>query len=204
LYNQKSEWGNCYYDTKEILTGYAVYTLPFGQKQKFGSGANSVTNAVIGGWQIGALTTNHTGYALTAINSPNVLAYGSNSHANGATRANCTGPIHYHRAFNPLLGEEFFDNSTGLEVAGPSGLGNCANGSIRGPGLDTVDASLQKQFSVFEALHTEFRFEAVNVLNHPIFGAPDMTITDKTFGISGGSTSSLGERQLQFALKFTF
>jgi hypothetical protein len=207
-YDQKAEWGPCYFDSTQILTGYAVYSLPFGHRQAFGANMNNVANAIVGNWQIGAMTTDHTGFAVTAIDSVNVPAYGATGSLDGVERADCNGPIHYVHKFYSAPGnegEQFFDNSTGVSVtASPTGFGTCSNGSLRGPGLSTFDASLQKQFSIFESLHSEFRFEAVNVLNHPIFNQPDMTVSDASFGVSKTTTATQGARQLQLALKFTF
>jgi hypothetical protein len=55
-----------------------------------------------------------------------------------------------------------------------------------GPGLATWDCSILKEFPVFENHRLQVRFEAFNSLNHPNFGLPDSTFTDKSFGkISG-------------------
>jgi len=203
-YNQKAEWGRCYYDVAQILTGYAVYSLPFGHKQMFGSNVNNVVDAVIGNWQLSGMTTEHTGYAQTA-NDNNVTPRSYGDSPMGVVRADRNGPVHYARVFTGS-GERFWDSTNFSDPKSPTGYGTGSNGSIRGPGLVSLDLSLQKQFGVFKVLHGEFRVDAINVFNHPIFQAPDIYYSDgaSAFGVTSGVNAAEGERQLQVALKFAF
>jgi hypothetical protein len=203
-YNQKAEWGRCYYDVAQILTGYAVYSLPFGHKQMFGSNVNNVVDAIIGKWQLSGMTTEHTGYAQTA-NDNNVTPKSYGDSTMGVVRADRNGPVHYVRKFTGS-GERFWDSTNFSDPQALTGYGNGSNGSIRGPGLVLLDLSLQKQFNVFRALHGEFRVEAINVLNHPIFQAPDIYYSDgdSAFGVTSGVNAAEGERQLQLGMKFAF
>ena len=45
LYDQKAEWGPCYYDVTHILSSYATYDIPFGRDRQFGKSLNPVVNA---------------------------------------------------------------------------------------------------------------------------------------------------------------
>jgi hypothetical protein len=103
-------------------------------------------------------------------------------------------------------GERFWDSTNFSDPKSPTGYGTGSNGSIRGPGLVSLDLSLQKQFGVFKVLHGEFRVDAINVFNHPIFQAPDIYYSDgaSAFGVTSGVNAAEGERQLQVALKFAF
>ena len=74
-------------------------------------------------------------------------------------------------------------------------------GVVRGPGLHNLDLSLQKTFPVREAKRIEFRAEAFNSTNTPIFNAPDFNVNSATFGQVLGAQ---GERNIQLALKFYF
>ena len=42
-------------------------------------------------------------------------------------------------------------------------------GNVRGPGYANVDLSLHKDFSFTETKRLEFRFEALNAFNHPVW-----------------------------------
>src|SRR5438309_10461952 len=57
-------------------------------------------------------------------------------------------------------------------------LGNAprALGSVRSPWHFTTDLSLGKQFAIREEMNFEFRIEARNAFNHPVFSAPDTKI----------------------------
>ena len=74
---------------------------------------------------------------------------------------------------------------------------------MRSPWSFTSDLSLGKQFQVREEMNFEFRIEAQNAFNHPVFGTPDTTVDDPSFG-QIGYTSGNGQRQVQLAIKFNF
>jgi hypothetical protein len=48
----------------------------------------------------------------------------------------------------------------------------------------------------------QFRFEAFNVLNHPVWAAPNSNILSTGFGTVTGTAVAM--RQLQVALKYYF
>jgi Carboxypeptidase regulatory-like domain len=204
-YNQKAEWGPCYYDVTHIFTGYVIYNLPFGHNGLVGRSWNGATNTVLGDWQVSVITTDHTGYAMTAIDwNPYPNSYGNSPL--GMPRADCLGAVHYTHSFTSAGGGgmQFWDNTNFSDPQSPTQYGTCSNGTIRGPGLATADMSLQKNFNLGEVAHLQFRAEAINVLNHPIFTAPDTAYSDSTFGVTSGVGAAEGERQLQFALKLSF
>ena len=65
------------------------------------------------------------------------------------------------------------------------------------------DASLFKRFRIRESGSVEFRAEAFNAFNHPIWNAPGTNVT--TPGSFGIITSKGGQRrQFQLALKLSF
>ena len=50
--------------------------------------------------------------------------------------------------------------------------GNLGRNVARGPGYYEIDTALQKDIPLTEQLKLEFRAEAFNLLNHPIYGDP--------------------------------
>jgi outer membrane receptor protein involved in Fe transport len=71
-----------------------------------------------------------------------------------------------------------------------------------GPGINNVDFSVQKLFTMGESRHIEFRAEFFNIFNHTQFLNPDGNISD---GPDFGRVKHTRDpRQIQFALKFAF
>jgi hypothetical protein len=202
LYDKKAEWGPCYYDVTHVLTSYATYDLPFGKDRQFGKSLNPVVNAVAGDWQVNAIVSLHTGFALTT-SGPD--ASGTNSRG---ARPDCLAPAtQYGTQNSPLGGYQWFDASS--SVFGPAAtgtFGTCGVGTLRGPGLTTMDLSLSKFFNVTERYKMEFRSEFINFTNTPILNSPN-TGLGTTMGLlqgAGGASSGNFGRQIQFALKFHY
>ena len=63
----------------------------------------------------------------------------------------------------------------------------------------TADLSLGKQFQIREQMNFEFRVEAKNAFNHPVFGTPDTTVGDDTFGKI--SYTAFGPREVQLGVQ---
>lgn len=217
IYNPKREWGPCYYDQTHILTSYVTYQLPFGRGKQFGHDMNPALNAVLGNWEIGGILTAHSGNALTLNEFGGWGIGGDTSHTGGiepftlSGRPNCSGPIHVvnHRVA-PSGGAagyiQWFDTSNISDPANNT-FGTCGIGNVRGPRYVNVDLSLHKGFLFTETKRLEFRAEALNAFNHPVWnftGGPAGGSFDQGSSQLGHITGSQGERLLQFALKFYF
>lgn len=205
-YDGASQNGPCYYDATNVVNGYVTYDIPVGRGRSFGSNMNKVANAVVGGWQVNAIPTFRGGFPYTIGN----YADTSNTHA-PEPRANCIAPPNVFGTLNsPTGGYQWFDpNSYASPATGT--FGNCGVGTVRGPGISTVDLSLTKTFSITERQSVEFRAEAINlsntvILNSPNTSVPGPVVSQGNFGIGnfGRITSSQGEREVQFALKYNF
>jgi hypothetical protein len=80
-------------------------------------------------------------------------------------------------------------------------FGNEGRNIVRGPGIESVDLSLFKDFRVAESQRVQFRAECFNSLNHPNFGLPENDLESPAFGqiLQAGQP-----RLLQLALKYIF
>ena len=195
LYDSKSQWGNCYYNSEHIVSGYVTYDLPFGRNRMFGKNMNRFVDGFVGGWQVNAIPSFHSGFPMT-INA--VDKSGTNARS---ARANCNSPaIVYGTAQNsPLGGYQWFDPSPYSQPANGT-FGNCGVGTVNGPGLHVVDLSISKLFSTFEKQNLEVRGEFINVSNTPILNAPNRSLGSNL----GLVNSSQGARNVQLGLKYNF
>jgi hypothetical protein len=194
LYDKRAEWGPCYYDATHVLTGYATYDIPVGRGRTFGNNMNKFADAVVGGWQVNGIVSLHTGFPLTISAGD---ASGTNSRG---PRADCLAPATiFGQQNSPLGGYQWFDPAAfGPEI--PGNFGTCGVGTVRGPGLATLDLSVDKFFNITERQSLEFRAESINFTNTPILNAPN-TGVGSTLGLL---QSAQGARQIQFALKYHF
>ena len=63
---------------------------------------------------------------------------------------------------------------------------------VRLPGYRNWDASVSKYFPIHERMRLQFRFEAVNALNHPWFAAiASVDVTNAQFGRLNPQESNL-------------
>jgi len=235
IYNPRLDWGPCYYDQTNILSSYVTYALPFGHGKQFGHDINPALNAVLGNWEIGGIVTVHSGNALTLNNFGGWSGDGGNAdNTNGvnpetlAGLPDCNGSVHVLNqrvlAQSGASGYiQYIDPSTtNVVAAAPNTFGTCGVGNIRGPAYANVDLSLHKGIAFTETKRLEFRFEALNAFNHPVWnfsGGPADGSFDPSGSVSNGScpvgvncsnptfgkiTSAQGARELQLALKFYF
>jgi hypothetical protein len=192
LYDRRAEWGPTYFDVTHNFVASYVYDLPFGKGKKFGTAWNPVVNHVLGNWQMGGVLTLHGGFPLT------MTANDVSGTKSRGPRANRSGNGEGAKEVGP--GKKWFDTSAFFQPASGT-FGNAGNGVVRGPGMRNFSLSLQKIFPVGEFKRFEFRGEAYNLTNTPIFGSPTRAVTSANFG---EIRASQGERNVQFGLKFYF
>jgi len=197
LYDGRAEWGPCYYDATHVLSSYALYQLPLGHGRKFGSRWNRAVDAVAGNWQVSGILQLHGGFPLT------ILGTDASGTGSRGPRADCLGPARVFGSSQnaPDGGIQWFDPSPyGAPATGT--FGTCGNGTLRGPGLRTLDLGVQKEFPMGNDRRIEFRAEFINLTNTPIFYVP---YEATTLGPSlGRINSAKGPRNIQFALKIYY
>ena len=207
LYNPGADYAPCYFDSKHILSAYAVYDIPFGHGKKFGHDVNGVVNAVAGGWSIASVITGHTGFPLALYNFTNDP---SNTGSRGA-RPDCgpgAGRVFgrknaYDASTGAYIGYQWFDPTPYTLPSNAEGFGNCpAQGPVRGPGYADVDLSLQKNFPITERVKLQFRADFLNAFNRVNLNT-DCCTTAVGPGM-GILSSSQPPRNIQFALKLYY
>ena len=94
-------------------------------------------------------------------------------------------------------------NKSAFSIAPAYTFGNLSrNITYRGPGQANIDASIFKSFTVLEKYRGEFRAEALNLFNHPLFNNPNTNFSSASFGQI--TTQGNLPRSLQLGLRFSF
>jgi hypothetical protein len=170
---------------------------------EFPSNASTIRalRTVLSGWQLNGITTLLSGFPFT----PQI---GSNRSGDGNTR-NPDRP-NLNPSFNgPILLKkqtQWFDPAA-FSLPTVRTWGGLGRGTLRGPGLETVDLSLTKNTSLTERVGLQFRAEFFNALNHTNLGVPNpIVFTGTSVSPSAGliTTTATTSRQIQLGLKVIY
>ncbi len=182
------------FDVRHRFVSSVLYELPFGKGKRF-LNTGGIANQVLGGWNISSIITiQPNGFPLTVAdgNVSNVGGYFDRPNATGQATELPRDKRNVFQWFN-----------TGAYVQQPQyTFGNAGRNTAIGPGIVNWDFSTLKDFHFAESKFLQFRFEAFNFLNHPIWGDPDTYLPDGTFGQIAYTRHDM--RELQFSLKLVF
>ena len=202
-FDMHADWGPATYDLRNAAVINALYTLPFGHGQRFGSSMPGVANDFLGGWTATSIVTLQSGFPFTP-----QLSY--NPSNNGDTK-NPVRPFSnpdFHGKVIVRKASEWFNPSAFLAPPPNSGFyGNLGRDSFSGPGLATWDFSIGKDTTLHENLKLQFRAELFNLLNRANFNTPNLVVftpsgVSPTAGVITGTATTA--RQVQFAAKLLF
>ena len=88
-------------------------------------------------------------------------------------------------------------------AAPPAGQQGAERNSARGPGVNTVDLSIFKNFKIHKNAGLEVRLEGFNIFDTAQYNLPNQTLGDPNFGRVTGTRLNT-ERQFQLAARFSF
>jgi hypothetical protein len=186
------------FDIPYVIQFSYSYDLPVGRGRAFLGNMPRWADLIIGGWKTSGIWRISDGRPL-----PFFLNDGGQPLPTyGAQRPNIVGtPKRNHGS--DWVDNYFADNSV-FQRPAPYTLGDARRtlGSVRSPWSFTTNLSVGKQFPIREEMNFEFRVEAHNALNHPVFGTPDTNVGDDTFGTI--NYTSVGPREVQLGFKFNF
>ncbi len=193
------------FDTRHLVTVDAVYLLPFGRGKTLLSGANSVLDAFVGGWQLSGISRWSSGLPW------GVIAPGWATNWQIESYGVDTQPVKIRRHFQ--AGDpEFFDNPTtinnGITTGGPIRLpypGEAGErNNFRGDGYFDLDNGLAKTWKIRESGSVKFAWEVYNVTNTVRFD-PASIGSQLSGGNLGIATALLTvPRRMQFSLRYDF
>jgi hypothetical protein len=81
-------------------------------------------------------------------------------------------------------------------------FGNAGRNSVYGPGLQTLDFAMVRDFSLTEAMRFQFRAEFFNLLNHTNLGTPNRFVNTPQFGTI--TEAAAPGREIQLSARFSF
>ena len=191
--NRRAEWGPASMDIRHNWVTSYTYELPFGRGRRFLTGSARLADLILGGWNSSGVLSFRTGLPVTVGESPDTSNAGSLAPRPDALRS----------AILPAekRGPDLWFDTTAFSRQAPNTFGNAGNGTLRDPGINDIDFSLQKQFRVTEHKRFEFRAEAFNIFNKPQFTNIGHTLGNANFG---KATAAEAEREMQLGLKFYF
>lgn len=184
---------------------YGLYQLPFGKNKMFLSHANTLTNEIIGGWQLSPVLNYSSGLPFTLGYSTcgNQIPGGVPCQVNGNP-----GAFQPHFSGFPGNGLIYFKaQPLGTTFTAPAldQIGDIGRNSVFGPHLFNTDLAVQKDFPIREVATVQFRMDAFNVFNHINYGLPGGNIDqDGAIGNGPFPDGSSHPRQLQFSFRVQF
>jgi hypothetical protein len=206
------EYASGAFDVRHVFNANAIYDLPLGPGKAFLDQPGAL-RAIFGSWSLSTNFTARTGFPVDLTTS----ATGPDGNTN-EQRPNVVPGQPFYLAggnFNPAAfctpgtADALYPGGVCPPGLGIAGFGNAPRNFLRGPGAWQMDLGLAKRIPVTEHLQLQFRAEAFNIFNRPMYASPDGLISAADFGIIylPLNTTPVGmgtPRQLQFMLKLQF
>ena len=183
-----------------VFSANTLYEIPVGRGKRFSTG-NSFVDYVVGNWQLNNIFTWRNGQNFTVTDGNDIANIG----ITGYERANQVG--------NPNLSKRTtakWFNTAAFAVPQQYTFGNVGRNSLQAQRLINLDTSVIRSFPFWREKRIEFRAEAFNIFNHPVFAAPTGDISNTNFGVVQPQNGPFGTglanspRQLQMSGKIIF
>ncbi|MGH9435660.1 MAG: hypothetical protein ACRD06_06640, partial [Terriglobia bacterium] len=168
-----------------------VYQLPGWQRQ-------ALLRRLTSGWSLSSIYQAQSGMPLT------ISVFGDTANAGtllgeNPVRANATGqPIFPAGTRNATL----WFNPAAFAAPAAYQFGNAGRNTVRGPGMQTMDLALAREFSIVERVKLQMRAEFFNALNHTNLGTPNRYVNEPQFGTV--TMAMTPGREIQLAARLTF
>jgi trimeric autotransporter adhesin len=185
-----AERGLSSFDRRQVFTATSVIQSPVGSN---GVLANShFFETALKDWTLSTSMTLETGTPLTARvlgNQSDIAGTGTI----GSGRADATGL--------PIESSSGFFNLAAFTTPLPGKFGNAGRNTIPGPGLFSMNLSLQRTITLHERTRLQIRVDATNVTNHVNITGVGTVVNSITYG---APLSASGMRTLSATLRLNF
>ncbi len=204
IHDLAAEKGLSSFDVELNNVTSVVYQLPFGRGRQYLANMHPVLDAVLGGWEINAINTAHTGMPLDVIyatsgSAAEISSLGNDYRGEPFPRPNVSGNA-VSQSRSAMI-NTYFAGYTFTTPAASAPFGDLGRNAFRAPNFVQWDQAIDKFFRISETVRLQFRAEFFNILNHTNFGIPNTLTTNAAFGTI---RSTYPSRVGQFALKLLF
>ena len=168
-----------------------VYGIPAWKRDSF-------VHALSKDWRLSAIYQAQSGFPFT------ISVFGDTANAGtllgeNPIRANYTGQPIFDA--NSRTADQWF-NPAAFATPAAFTFGNVGRNTVYGPGRQTLDLALQREFAMTETVKVQVRAEAFNALNHTNLGTPNRFVNTPQFGtITEAATPG---REMQLGLRVSF
>jgi hypothetical protein len=191
-YFWKEDYGNSNWDIRHRFVGTFVYNIPFFAV------SNPVLKGAFTGWQGNGIITIQSGFPFNVSTGTDTANTGSS----GTYRPDLLHTPSDNCGRGHLVGCIDATAFTIADIAPPNyAYGSAGRNLLHGPGAETFNLSLFKNFPIDERLKFQFRFETFALFNHTNFNNPSATLGTSSFG---NITSAGGNRNIQLGAKLQF
>ena len=180
------------FDVRHTYNVSALYSLPVGRGRRYLGDASGLTEALLGGWDVGAIVNGRSGLPIDVrVVRPDVayvdaagLVFSTpaagrvaviNTPGGGASR-NVRRPDLIPGVDPYLKNGTQWLNPAAFAVPAPGEFGNLTRGLLRGPSFNQVDAVFAKRIPLGGRANAEVRAEIFNLLNRDNFANPVATL----------------------------
>ncbi|MCC6589968.1 MAG: TonB-dependent receptor [Bryobacterales bacterium] len=185
--NTRLERARSAFDVRHRLSVAYAYDLPFGKGRWRG------------GWQTNGIWSFQTGRPFTVALLQQLDNSGTGRSSLGFG-ANDRPDYLRNAALSNQTPERWFD-TTAFAMPRAGMFGNAGRNVLEGPGMQTVNASVLKNFAITETTAVQLRVEAFNLFNRVNLDLPDNFFGSPTFG---RISSAQAPRHVQLGLKLVF
>ena len=169
----------------------AVYDVP-------SLGKSGFVHEVTRGWRLSTIFQLQSGFPFT------ISVFGDTANAGtllgeNPIRASYTGQAIFGSGTHTAAS---WFNTAAFATPAAFTFGNVGRNTVYGPGRQTLDLALQREFAMTENIKLQLRAEAFNALNHTNLGTPNRFVNTPQFGtITEAATPG---REIQLGVRLSF
>ncbi len=191
-YDDKGFWGISDIDRTHVMLVNYYYNLPTLRSLP------KVLGYVLGNWGISGVQQLQSGSPFSVTTTEDIAGVGAGS---GSQFYNLVGDPNGVKRTDLTSSPAIWFNKDAFARPNTGTFGTQPRNGLRNPGFWDAHLSVRRSFPVTEKHRLDLRWEAFNVLNHPVLSNAN---ANPTLGSFGTITSKTGNRTMQINLQYLF